>query len=263
MVDASILHSRHPRSFRENLYVYPVVSRRAGGISLGVNLGRDKQCNFRCVYCQVDRTRPCKAAPVDLDRLAMELEATAIEAKSGRLFAARTAPSSEAAETTTLPLQDIAFSGDGEPTAHPQFAQALEVAAAVRRRLKLFDVRLVVITNSTLLDQPRVRAALKTLHENDGVLWCKLDAGTESYHRRVARSPVPLSRIFANLLSASRSHAMIVQSLFMRMQGEPPQSAELEAYCQLLRELTSSGGRVELVQIHTVARVPAEPWVEP
>ena len=53
---AAIYFTAHPRSFADFRYVYPVVSRRAGGISLGVNLNLDKRCNFRCIYCQVDRS---------------------------------------------------------------------------------------------------------------------------------------------------------------------------------------------------------------
>ena len=52
---ADPLFASHPRSFAENLYVYPVLSRRAGGISIGINLNRNQFCNFRCIYCQVER----------------------------------------------------------------------------------------------------------------------------------------------------------------------------------------------------------------
>ncbi len=48
----------HRRTFRENLYVYAVVSRRSKGISIGINLNPDKICNFDCIYCQVDRKTP-------------------------------------------------------------------------------------------------------------------------------------------------------------------------------------------------------------
>ena len=50
--------SDHARQFDELRFVYPVVSRRSKGLSLGVNLNPDKVCNFHCPYCQVDRTTP-------------------------------------------------------------------------------------------------------------------------------------------------------------------------------------------------------------
>ena len=48
----------HRRKLDENRYVYAVLSRRSGGVSIGVNLNPDKVCNFDCIYCQVDRTTP-------------------------------------------------------------------------------------------------------------------------------------------------------------------------------------------------------------
>ena len=49
-------HRHHPRTFQENRFVYPVLSRRSHGLSVGINLNPDKICNFDCIYCQVDRT---------------------------------------------------------------------------------------------------------------------------------------------------------------------------------------------------------------
>ena len=69
----SPLFDAHPRVFAANRYVYPVLSRRAGGISIGVNLNLDQSCNFRCIYCQVDRSQPAEAEFTS-DRLAEELD---------------------------------------------------------------------------------------------------------------------------------------------------------------------------------------------
>jgi wyosine [tRNA(Phe)-imidazoG37] synthetase (radical SAM superfamily) len=117
MPDASFsgspLFEAHPRSFAGNRYVYPVLSRRAGGISVGVNLNLDKACNFHCVYCQVDRTRPGEEQFVDLQRLAEELERTVELVASGRIY------DDTQFRATPVPLRrfnDIALSGDGEPT---------------------------------------------------------------------------------------------------------------------------------------------------
>ena len=67
------LHTRHERSFEANRFVYPVLSRRSGGISLGVNLNPDKVCNFDCINCQVDRTRQSETKFVEIDALLAEL----------------------------------------------------------------------------------------------------------------------------------------------------------------------------------------------
>jgi hypothetical protein len=55
----------------------------------------------------------------------------------------------------------------------------------------------------------------------------------------------------------------VIQSLFMRIRGVGPPPAEQEAYCQRLREIVAGGGKIKLVQVHTVARQPAESWVTP
>src|SRR5438445_111855 len=68
-VTAPLSVGRHPRAYRENHYVYPVLSRRARGVSIGINLNPDKICNWDCVYCQVDRTTPAAIPQVDEPRL--------------------------------------------------------------------------------------------------------------------------------------------------------------------------------------------------
>ena len=118
-------HTDHPRLFQENRYVYPVLSRRSRGISIGINLNPDKICNFDCVYCQVDRRVEGETKFVDLSRVITELEATLDRVPTGRLYdddRFRDVPAS------LRRLNDIAFSGDGEPTS---FRNIEEIVAAV------------------------------------------------------------------------------------------------------------------------------------
>ena len=70
------LHTLHPRHWRENKFVYPVLSRRSRGISIGVNLNPDKVCNFDCIYCQVDRRSEAETKFVEIDRLLAEIDHT-------------------------------------------------------------------------------------------------------------------------------------------------------------------------------------------
>ncbi|MDZ7619574.1 MAG: hypothetical protein U1E05_21450, partial [Patescibacteria group bacterium] len=142
------LFADHTRRFAENRYVYPVLSRRSGGISIGVNLSPDKTCNFRCAYCQVDReTKGARDLPpgtfaVDLGVLAEELDDMAEAVQSGRLFEG---PRFSQTPAHLRRLNDIALSGDGEPTLCPQIAEAVAVCAAMRRKHRLDDVKLVLI----------------------------------------------------------------------------------------------------------------------
>src|ERR1700749_4155039 len=70
------LHTDHTRLFEHNRFVYPVLSRRSGGISIGVNLNPDKVCNFDCIYCQVDRRSQSETRFVETAPLIDELRTT-------------------------------------------------------------------------------------------------------------------------------------------------------------------------------------------
>ena len=255
---ADPLFEAHPRNYADNCYVYPVLSRRAGGMSIGVNLNLDRVCNFHCVYCQVDRTTPAEADLVDLPRLAAELDRMVELVVSGVIYQG---PQFRDTPAPLRRLNDIALSGDGEPTAYANFDEVVNVCAEVRRRRCPADVKLVLITNASLLHRPRVRRALETLDANGGEVWAKLDAGTEDYYRLVNRSAIPWRQILDNLREAALVRPIVIQSMFLRIHGEAPLPAELEAYCDRLDEITAAGGRIKLVQIYTLARRPVESWV--
>ena len=158
-------------------------------------------------------------------------------------------------------LNDIALSGDGEPTAYANFDQAVEVCADVRRRHGLDDVKLVLITNASLFHRPRVRRALETLDANGGEIWAKLDAGTEDYYRLVDRSAVPWRQILDNLRAAAIGRPIVIQSLFMRIRANRHRQPSWRRIATGSRDC-GGRGTDQLVQIHTVARKPAEEWVE-
>lgn len=255
-----ILHTQHSRRFEANRFVYPVLSRRSGGISIGVNLNPDKVCNFDCIYCQVDRTTQSETRFTDLPQLLHELEDTLQLVVSGELYEAPQFAS------TPLPLRrlnDIAFSGDGEPTSHRNFDEVVAACAEVKRRLGLDAVKMVLITNASLLHRPHVVRGLEILDANQGEIWAKLEAGTEAYFKLVDRTPIPFRQILDNLTAAAQVRPLVIQSLFMRVAGEAPSRAELEAFCDRLREIKAAGGQLTMVQVYTVARKPTESYVTP
>jgi len=249
------LHTRHPRRFEANRFVYPVLSRRAGGISIGVNLNPDKVCNFDCIYCQVDRTAPSEVRFVQTDTLLDELDRMLATVVSGELYSTGKFRDTPIAERR---LRDIAFSGDGEPTTYRNFDQIIAACAGIKRRHGLDDVKMVVITNASMFHRAHVRHGLQILDQNNGEIWAKLETGTEAYYRRVARTPIPFRRILDNITAAAQVRELVIQSLFMRIDDRPPPEAELDAFCERLLEITAAGGGLKLVQIYTVARPPAE-----
>ncbi|MGE5127061.1 MAG: radical SAM protein [Betaproteobacteria bacterium] len=243
----------HRRELGRNRFVYAVVSRRARGLSIGVNLNPDKACNFDCPYCQVDRTTPGGAAQVDVAVLRGELEGLLRRVAGGALW-------DEPPFDTTAPalrrLSDIAFAGDGEPTLAAEFPLAASAAREARDTLAP-GVPLRLLTNAVLFHAPKVRAALGAFDE----LWCKLDAGSEGYFQLVDGTRLPFARVLDNLLLVARERPIVVQSLFLALDGAGPDEAELEAWAGRLRWITTEGGRIDHVQVYTVARKPSDPLV--
>ncbi|MEE9182131.1 MAG: radical SAM protein [candidate division NC10 bacterium] len=250
----------HRRELEQNRYVYAVLSRRSGGVSIGINLNPDKVCNFDCIYCQVDRTTPGQFRRVDLRILEQELRDLLARAKSGELF--------ERPPFTGIPeplrqVKDIAFSGDGEPTTYPRFKETVELAIRLKDEAGLGHLKIVVITNATMFHRPKVKETLALLDQHNGEIWAKLDAGTEAYYHLVDVTTIPFQRVLDNILEAARRRPVIIQSLFMTVQGVGPDEKEIEAFCDRLREIVAQGGKISLVQVYTVARRPAQPYVTP
>ncbi len=253
------LHRDHRRQWRECLYVYPVIARRSRGLSIGVNLNPDKRCSFACLYCQVNRGTQRGFAAVELEAVRQELTLALTQAASGELW-------KEDRFAATPPelrrINDIAFSGDGEPTCLPDFDQVVQIAADVKASLGQQAVKLVLITNATQLRSPQVQRALPVLDGAGGEIWAKLDAGTDEYFQKVNRPHphISLATIVENIASVARGRAVVIQTLFFRIAGQAPLSGEIDAYCNRLREILDSGGKIKLVQLHTIARTPAESY---
>jgi wyosine [tRNA(Phe)-imidazoG37] synthetase (radical SAM superfamily) len=244
----------HRRELLENRYVYAVVSRRARGLSIGVNLNPDKTCNFDCPYCQVDRTTPGGPARVVVPDLAAELEEVLRRARAD-LWAH---PPFDTVAPEMRRVADVAFAGDGEPTSPPEFPAAARGAREARDRLAP-GVPLRLLTNATLFHKDRVRRALAEFDE----LWCKLDAGTEGYFHVVDGTRLPFHRVLDNLLLVARERAIVVQSLFPAIDGAGPEDAEIAAWVGRLADIVARGGRIDHVQVYTVARAPSDPRCAP
>ncbi len=218
---------------------------------MGINLNPDKICNFDCVYCQVDRSVAPEFRKVEPERVLHELEETIALVQSGQLY--------DDARFAQVPgslrrLSDIAFSGDGEPTTYPGFLEIVRDVAALKRRLNLDDVKLVLLTNATMLHRHYVKEALKVLDANQGEIWAKLDAGSEDDYRAIDRTEIPLARVLANIVDAARQRPIVIPSLFLTLDRQGPGEAQISAYCGRLGEIVAAGGQISRVQVYTVAR---------
>ncbi len=252
------LYADHPRTYRENKFVYPVLSRRSKGISIGVNLNPDKICNFDCIYCQVNRRSESETKFVETDRLMDELDWMLSFVTSGDIY------HDEQFQDIPEPLRrlnDIAFSGDGEPTTFRNIDTIVESVAALKIRHRLHKTKLVLITNASMFHRPVVKRTLEILDDNNGEVWAKLETGTEEYYQLVERTKIPFRQILDNIAEAAQKRPIVIQSLFMKIHDNSPPKSEIDAFCDRLNEITESGGRIQLVQVYTVARPPTEGFV--
>jgi wyosine [tRNA(Phe)-imidazoG37] synthetase (radical SAM superfamily) len=239
-----------PRDFLNNRFVYVVVSTRARGLSIGVNLNPDKKCNFGCIYCEVHRNEAPREEHLDIDAMALELKHTLEFIRAGRL---RERPWYRAVPDELLQLRHVALSGDGEPTFAPNFVEAVQAMVHVRALGGFPFFKLVLITNSTGLDQSHVQQALKYFTRSDEI-WAKLDGGTQTYLNKVDSVNVPIEKILSNILLVARDRTVVIQSLFPAINGEEPSLQEIEQYALRLKELKSQGAQIPLVQIYSATR---------
>lgn len=256
----NVLHTSHERSFETNRFVYPVLSRRSRGVSIGVNLNPDKICNFDCIYCQVDRTTTSETRFVEMQQLLEELDQMLALVSSGELF--------QSEHFSDVPkhlqrLNDIAFSGDGEPTTYKNFDEIIQACAELKQQHQLSDVKMVLITNASMFHREHVKRGLGIMDANQGEIWAKLDAGSDDYYKLIERTSIPFQQILDNLEAAAQVRPLVIQSLFMQVNQEAPTEKELELYCDRLAQILAAGGQISLVQVYTIARRPAESFVTP
>ena len=164
--------------------MYAVVSARARGLALGVNMNPDKNCNFDCLYCEVDRRNASRGVELEVETIAAELHKTLAFVLAGKLHER---PFYSALSEEFFTLRHVALSGDGEPTLSPNFAEAVESIVHIRALGEFPFFKLVLLTNATGLDQPQVQKGLRHFTKSDEI-WAKLDrGGTQSFFNKVDR----------------------------------------------------------------------------
>jgi wyosine [tRNA(Phe)-imidazoG37] synthetase (radical SAM superfamily) len=222
----------------------PVYSRRFGS-SLGINLLPDeiKVCTLDCLYCQYSWTGMHTRDPEHFRSFLPSRERIR-EAVEGKLR--------HLAEQGEVP-STITFSGNGEPTLHPEFAGIVDDVIALRNRWAPSS-RTAVLSNSTTLDSGEIRTALLRL--DDPVM--KMDAGAEEIFKVLNRPSVGIrwEEILAGLRGLGK-HA-ILQALFVSGTVDNSRHERVERWAA---EAASIGPR--LVQIYTLDRGPAEKGLMP
>ena len=221
---------QHDRDNAGLTYVYPVVSRRSGGVSIGVNLNPNNACNWRCVYCQVPDLIHGKGPEIDLVLLERELNEFLDSLVNGDYMERHVPEESRR-------LNDIAFSGNGEPTSSPQFGEAVEIALAALKRFDLVpDVKPILITNGSLVRNRGVLEAFAKLRLAGGNIWFKLDRATSAGIEAVNSTKLDVARQLENLRLSAEACPTWIQTCMLARNGEPPEEQELEAYLDAIRD---------------------------
>ncbi len=245
--------SDHDRARAGRRYVYPVVSRRAGGVSVGINLNPTTACNWRCLYCQVPDLARGGPPPLDLPLLERELREVLEEILHGDFMAAHVPEGMRR-------LNDVAFSGNGEPTSAPEFPEAVAVAGRVLAGLGLAGtVRVVLITNGSLVHRPAVQEGLRRLAALGGEVWFKVDRATAVGVRTVNGVAQTPERMARNLARSAALCPTWVQTCLFALDGAPPDEAELTAYLDFLRARREEGVVLQGVLLYGLARRPMLP----
>jgi wyosine [tRNA(Phe)-imidazoG37] synthetase (radical SAM superfamily) len=243
----------HDRSSEGLRYVYAVVSRRSGGVSVGVNLNPNNACNWACIYCQVPDLTLGRAPEIDLARLERELRGLLEEIVRGDWLTRRVPEGARR-------LNDVAFSGNGEPTTSPQFAEAVEtVGAALRDFALIGEITLLLITNGTQIGRPAVDEGLVELAQLGGEVWFKLDSATAEGARHTCGHPVDPERHLERLRRSAELCPTWIQTCVFALDGEPPSEAEQQAYLASVRQLVREGTPLRGVQLYGLARPSLQP----
>ncbi|MFN0008884.1 MAG: radical SAM protein [Planctomycetota bacterium] len=243
----------HDRDTAGLVYVYPVVSRRSGGVSVGINLNPNNACNWRCIYCQVPGLVSGNAPAIDLAKLEGELSGF-LDAVQNRGWLEEHAPEGSRV------LKDVAFSGNGEPTSSRQFAEAVDVVVRVLRKHDLVGrIEIVLITNGSFAHLPDVGRGLEAMRDAGGVVWFKLDSATDAGMRAMNDARTGPERARRNLEIASRACPTWIQTMMLAVDGEPPSEKEIEAYLDLIRDLVRDEVPVKGVLLYGLARPSHQP----
>lgn len=251
----------HNRDIAGMTYVYPVVSRRAGGVSVGVNLNPNNACNWACVYCQVPNLTRGTAPDIDLVQLEAELRAMLTDIVHGDFMQTRVPDGARR-------LNDIALSGNGEPTSARAFPQVIELIGRVMADFDLMGpegnperktAKLVLITNGSLADRPRVQDGIGKMAALNGEVWFKFDSATAAGMRSVNQTRISPDRQFGRLAVAARLCPTWLQTCVFALDGKPPSEAEQAAYLAAVARIRQESIPVQGVLLYGLARPSMQP----
>lgn len=235
-------------------YVYPVISRRLGGLSIGINFNTNNACNWRCIYCQVPNLTIGAAPTMDFDLLAQELRLFLADVLQGDFY------ERFQVDVDKRTIKDIAIAGNGEPTSLKDFAKAVDLIGTIATELGVFPgSKYVLITNGSLVHQAKVQAGLKLLKSYGGEVWFKLDSATKEGKQLINNSGQSCKASLENLMLCTSLCPTKLQTCLLGIDKKGWPDQERLAYLELLGHLKAMGCTVGQVLLYTIARPSQQP----
>jgi wyosine [tRNA(Phe)-imidazoG37] synthetase (radical SAM superfamily) len=243
----------HSRDSAGLHYVYPVVSRRAGGVSVGINLNTNNACNWRCIYCQVPDLKLGAAPAIDLPLLEKELREFLQELLHGDFMQQRVPEGARR-------INDIALSGNGEPTSAKEFVQVIALIGRLQKELALPPhIKLILITNGSLMHRPEVQQGVRQMAGFNGELWFKLDRASEAGMQAVNSTQASMENVRKNLLTAISLCPVWLQTCWFALDGQAPARQDEDDYLEFIAGLLRDNIKPQGVLLYTLARPSQQP----
>lgn len=237
----------HSRDSAGMTYVYPVISRRAGGVSIGINLNPNNACNWHCIYCQVPNLQRGTAPSIDLSQLEQELAALSDDLLHGDFMQRRVPEDARR-------IKDIAFSGNGEPTSAKEFVDAIGIVIRLRQRM-LPDVKLRLITNGSLIEREHVQQGLRLLAQAGGEVWFKLDVASRAGMARINDVSLEPDAVLRRLRLCAELCPTWIQTCCFTLDGQATLNAtEQQAWLALVAQARQDRPGLMGVHLYGLAR---------
>lgn len=246
--------SDHSRDIAGLKYIYPVISRRAGGVSIGINVNTNNACNWRCIYCQVPNLVRGSAPIMNFSLLEKELRFFIKQVLQGLFYKQFNVPKS------LQTIKDIAISGNGEPTSLKNLNSVIELTGDIALEMGLFPKsHFVLITNGSLINQPNVQASLKALNNYQGQVWFKLDSATKKGRQSINDSYLSTEKVLNNLKTSASLCETSLQTCLLNCTDSDDAIREHKAYIELLQEIKQLKIPIKKTMLYTLARPSLQP----
>ncbi|WP_333874096.1 radical SAM protein [Methylobacter sp.] len=246
--------TNHSRDIAGLKYVYPVLSRRAGGLSIGINFNTNNACNWRCIYCQVPDLKIGAAPDLDFQLLEDELRFFLDDVLNGDFY------QRFQVDEDKQVIKDIAISGNGEPTSLKDFDRAVALIGRVATEAGVLpQSNFVLITNGSLIHRPSVQNGLKKLKEYGGEVWFKLDSATEEGRALINNAGQSCQASVDNLLLCAKLCPTKLQTCLLDYDKQGLSPKEKDAFVDLLRNIKTKGCVLNGVMLYTIARPSLQP----